>query len=198
MALSKRPAAGFSLVEVLVSIVVLSLGLLGVVGMLTTSVRSTSESGAFTAAVNLVRGLSEKARINKDLAVRRGSSTEPNPYLIDVDVNSADAAKPNTCVGTGAVCNAKQLAAWDVHEWVIRVRETLPEAHVVICFDDAPTDDAKDDEYTWDCSKEGRNLVVKLGWVPRMGSKEEMGADRPPRVVMQLIPGHDYVGSEMS
>lgn len=195
MALCKRPAAGFSLIEVLVSIVVLSLGMLGVVGMLMTSARSTTESGSFTAAVNLVRELSEKARINKNVAARNVG----NPYLVDLESKDAlPGQEGGNCIGAQATCNAATLAAWDIRQWVLRARSKLPEAHVVVCFDDALVSDASEDfKYSWDCSGEGRNLVVKMGWVPRMGSEDEM-AQREPRIVMQLIPGHDYVGSESS
>jgi len=197
MASYKRPAAGFSLVEVLVSIVVLSLGLLGAVGMLTTSVRSTNESGAFTTAVNLARELSEMARINKSVAARNPSIHDghPNPYLIDFKSSDSSSAPAPGCV-SGTKCNPSQLAAWDVHNWKTRVQEELPEGHVVVCFDDALMEEEGDDDFTWECTDDGRNLVVKLGWIPRMGSSDEMGTTRPPRVVMQLVPGHDYDGSE--
>jgi len=61
-----------------------------------------------------------------------------------------------------------------------------------VCFDSDPVDD---DDYRWGCSGDGRNLVVKLGWPPRMGSEREMGVDWPPRVVMQLVPGHVQDGT---
>jgi type IV pilus assembly protein PilV len=67
----------------------------------------------------------------------------------------------------------------------------LPEARVAVCFDDDPP--SKDGHYAWGCSTTGRNLVVKLGWAPRMPTEDEKDpVNRPPRVVMQLIPGQDY------
>lgn len=192
MALSRRPAGGFSLLEVLVAIVVLSLGLLGAMSMLMASMRSATESGSFTAAVNLVRDLSEKARVNKNASTR---GADANPYLLDL--NSSDplpGARGGGCAGAAAQCNADDLAAWDVHHWVQRARNTLPEAHVVICFDDEPLD--TDDASQWTCTDRGRTLVVKLGWRPRLGSEEDMDAGRrTPRVVMQLIPGQAYHGA---
>lgn len=189
MASSKRAEGGFSLLEVLISIVVLSIGLLGAVGMLLAAVRSTNESGSFTTAVNLVRELSEKARINKNIAARNNAE---NAYVIDWKSGGAlpgvaDAA----CIGMAAACGDKALAAWDVRTWLEQVDATLPEARVAVCFDDNPP--GKDGHYAWACSKTGRNLVVKLGWTPRMPTEDEKDqATRPPRVVMQLIPGQDY------
>ncbi|MEJ8809970.1 type IV pilus modification protein PilV [Variovorax ureilyticus] len=190
MAPSRRRAAGFSLLEVLVSIVVLSLGLLGVVGMLMTSVKSMGESGAFTSAVNLVRELSEAVRINKNVSTRHERAV--NPYLLG-ELKRRDALPGEltgvSCVGLGASCDAKTLAAWDIRQWVGRVRSTLPEARIAVCFDDG-------DGIDWVCTDTGRTLVVKLGWTPHIGSPEEMSPDASPRVVMQLAPGYGGSGSE--
>ena len=187
MASYKRRAAGYSLVEVLVSIVVLSLGLLGAVGMLTTSLRSTSESGSFTAAVNLARELSEMTRLNRGVAAGKGTA-QRNPYLIDFKGTDPVPPQQRACVGPTAACSAWDIADWDVRDWTARAKDRLPEARVVVCFDDDPVDG--DGNYAWDCSGGGSNLVVKLGWLPRMGNEREMGPDRRPRVVMQLVPGH--------
>lgn len=189
MASSKRAEEGFSLLEVLISIVVLGIGLLGAVGMLMAAVRSTNESGSLSTAVNLVRELSEKARINKNIAARNNAD---NTYLVD-DWRSGGAlpAAGVACIGSTAACSKEALAAWDIRTWLERVDATLPEARVAVCFDDNPPDEGG--QYAWSCSKAGRNLVVKLGWAPRLPTEAEKdAAKRPPRVVMQLIPGQDY------
>lgn len=185
MACSRRPAAGFSLLEVLVSVVVLGVGLLGTAGMLLRSLRSANESAAFSAAVDLARDLSEKLRIQRQLAGRNDAA---NPYLVALGAGDAVPRGEPACLGHAA-CTAAQLAAWDVHEWAGRVQATLPEARLVVCFDDAF---AHADEDAWACSHTGRTLAVKLGWTPRLGPKADLdGSPRPPRLVMQVVPGHD-------
>lgn len=186
MASSKHSGTGFSLVEVLVSIVVLSVGLLGTMHMLLASVRTSHEAATFTAAVNLVRELSEKARMNKGVAA---SNSTANAYLVEQwvagsgnDVGSIG----RMCAASGASCDAAQLAGWDMREWKQRIAKALPEARVSVCFDEAPWNDATD-EYAWPCSHTGRNVVVKLGWTPRVLA--ETAPTRAPRLVMQLIAG---------
>ena len=191
MASSKRAVTGFSLLEVLISIIVLSIGLLGAVGMLMAALRSTNESGSFTTAVNLVRELSEKARINKSVAARNGPA---NTYVVSA-WKSGDAlpngSTSSACIGVSAQCTKASLAAWDMQSWLTRVSDVLPDARVAVCFDDAPA--AEDGNHDWGCSGTGRNLVVKLGWTPRLPTKaEKESGTRPPQVVMQLIPGQNY------
>ncbi|MGJ7541799.1 type IV pilus modification protein PilV [Variovorax sp. LT1R16] len=183
MTCSKRLAGGFSLLEVLVSVLVLSAGLLGAAGMLLTSLRSASESAVFSAAVDLARDLSEKLRANPGIAARNDPA---NAYLLALGAGDAAPASALACVGE-ASCTAAQLAAWDVHEWALRVQVALPEARLVVCFDEAF---ARAEDDVWACTHAGRTLAVKLGWAPRVGHKAD-GAAPPPRLVMQLSPGHD-------
>lgn len=193
MPLIKSPAAGFSLLEVLVAIVILSIGLLGAVGMLMASLRTTNESAAFTSAVNFVRELSEKTRMNKTVAAKNNSA---NSYAIDNwksgDPYPGAGTSGVTCMAAAAPCDPAALAAWDMNDWARRVDKTLPDARIAICFDETPFS-ASTGKYSWACSKTGRNLVVKLGWTPRVASPDEKDvAQRPPRLVMQLIPGQNY------
>lgn len=190
MASRKHFSAGFSLVEVLVSIVVLSVGLLGAMGMLLAAARTSNEAATFTAAVNLVRDLSEKARMNKGVAARNGAA---NAYLVErwAEGTASRAAGP-TCATVAAPCNAAQLAAWDMREWKQRVAAVLPDARVSVCFDDAPWSEAAN-AYVWPCSHTGRSVVVKLGWTPRGAAVADNGT-APPRLVMQLVPGQSDDG----
>ena len=190
MASGKHFSAGFSLVEVLVSIVVLSVGLLGAMGMLLAAARTSNEAATFTAAVNLVRDLSEKARMNKGVAARNDAA---NAYLVEpwAEGTAPGAAGPS-CATAGAPCNAAQLAAWDVREWKQRVAASLPDARVSVCFDEAPWSEAAE-AYVWACSHTGSSAVVKLGWTPR-GAAVADRATPPPRLVMQLVPGQSDDG----
>lgn len=192
MASSRQPAAGFSLVEVLVSIAVLSVGMLGAIGMLLAAARAGTETATFTAAVNLARDLSEKARMNQRVAMRNDAG---NAYLVEdwrADRAPADAAGGAACAGPGAVCSANELAAWDMREWQRRIATVLPDARMSVCFDEAPWNAAAG-AYTWACSKTGRTLVVKLGWTPHAGG-EPAPSLSPPRVVMQLVAGQAHDG----
>ncbi|SFP46105.1 type IV pilus modification protein PilV [Variovorax sp. 770b2] len=193
MASTKHRAAGFSLVEVLVSIVVLSVGLLGTIGMLLASVRTGNETATFTAALNLARELSEKVRMNKGVAARNDAA---NAYLVEDWREGAApgaASAGGACVASGAACSTADLATWDMSEWKRRIAKALPDARLSVCFDEAPWNAAAD-EYTWACSQTGHTLVVKLGWTPRTVRSAKVQSSAAPRLVMQLVAGHAHDG----
>jgi type IV pilus assembly protein PilV len=186
-------ADGFSLIEVLVSIIILTVGLMGASGMLLSAIRTTNESGGFSAAVSLARELSEKTRINKSVSI--DTDTTKNTYLVSWkrgDSLPGTSTPGTTCIS--AVCTNAELAAWDINEWMKRVNSTLPGARVVVCFDSDSWNSAAS-EYEWACDSTGRNLVVKMSWTPRQTNaalKDVDAATRLPRVVLQLIPGQNY------
>src|ERR1035437_6960909 len=74
---SMRGHSGFSLIEVLVSIVVLSFGLLGMVGMQAAALQSNREARLQSAGVVLTRELADMIRGNKIEGVK---PTGSNPY----------------------------------------------------------------------------------------------------------------------
>ncbi|SFQ04276.1 type IV pilus assembly protein PilV [Variovorax sp. 770b2] len=190
----RRNGHGFSLLEVLVSIAVLMLGLLGAAGMLLQAMRTTTESGNFTAAVNFSREFSEKVRTNKTVAV--STDAAKNKYLLRR--NPGDATPASTGKNCSSIaCEPQELAAWDAREWVARIDKALPGAKVAVCFDNAAL--KADGSYDWECSNAGI-LVVKIGWTPRDNSRAEQstidkGADLAPRIVFPLAPGQSYAGT---
>jgi type IV pilus assembly protein PilV len=162
---SARPsktASGFSLVEVLVSIVVLSFGLLGMVGMQAASLQSNREARLQSSAVVLVRELAETIRGNKVEGIK---SSPNNPYLgsfsSPMTATTASyclnvATTTTACTGTADIANAQMT------EWLARVNAELPGARVAICFDSTPFD--SNGLPRWACDAAGGVMVIKIGW----------------------------------
>ncbi|MBY0409356.1 MAG: type IV pilus modification protein PilV, partial [Burkholderiaceae bacterium] len=76
----RRTAKGFTLIEVLVSIVVLSFGMLGMVGVQAFALQSNREARLQSQATNLARELAEMMRGNNQVGIQ--TATADNPYLI--------------------------------------------------------------------------------------------------------------------
>jgi type IV pilus assembly protein PilV len=192
---SLRPArsaciGGFTLIEVLVSILVLSLGVLGAVGMLTAGIQSNREARLQSVAVNLGRELGEMMRANKATAILQAN----NPYLFDHTATRATSFDARGCMST--TCNAgADIASADVAEWQRKLGDQLPGARAVVCFDNAPYDASGRPQ--WACNVAGGSggtVVVKIGWT-RMatdrGTQTANGIElaNRPTVVLPLIAG---------
>lgn len=156
-----RKAAGSTLIEILVSIVILSFGLLGMAGLQATALRNNREARLQASAVRLATDLAERMRGNPAVALRRSPGS--NPYL-QSHARAAPAGTTADCVA--ATCaTPDQVAAWDIGEWLQRVfapESGLPDARVTVCFDDRPYDG--DGLPVWRCSGTGDILQIKLGW----------------------------------
>jgi len=115
-----RGQAGFSMIEALVAILVLSFGLLALAGfqlrVLSDSVGASNQN----IAAQLAGDMADRIRANP---VTGAAST--SPYV--ADWTAADATEPTpSCAGAKASCTAAQLATHDLWAWKHRVASALP------------------------------------------------------------------------
>jgi type IV pilus assembly protein PilV len=101
---------GFSLIELLVSIVIFSVGLLAVAGLQTVSKSANFESLQRTSAAQVAYGLLEDMRTNGDAIGNYVASPDLGGNVITAE------PVPN-CASIAAVCNADQKAAHDLWFW---------------------------------------------------------------------------------
>jgi type IV pilus assembly protein PilV len=104
-----RPAAGFTLVEVLVALVVMAVGLLGIAALYVEGLRAGRTAVYRSAAVTLAADLADRIRANPQGAY---AGTGPG----------AD----NGCVNGGVDCGADALAQDDWFRWLGDLRRRLP------------------------------------------------------------------------
>lgn len=111
-ALPRRHASGFSLIEVLITLVVLAVGLLGLAMLQTMNLRYTKSAEQRTRAVNLASELLDTIRANRSQAA---------DYVMDAaSFSSVTVPKP-------AGCGAQTMltAANNKTRWQCEVREAL-------------------------------------------------------------------------
>jgi type IV pilus assembly protein PilV len=106
---------GFSIVEALVALVVLSIGMLGIAALYVESLRAGRSAIYRTQAVNLASDMADRIRSNR---------TAGNAYQLAV----GDVPNPTaTCVGDTAVeCDPAELAADDLARWLAAIDAQLP------------------------------------------------------------------------
>jgi type IV pilus assembly protein PilV len=113
--LNPGPEFGFTLVEVLVALVVLSVGLLGMAKMVMVSSHSNDSAYLRSQATSLGYQALDAMRANL------GSSTAGG-YLTAL---GAMPGAPGTNCGAG-YCNNAQLGAWDIFAWKTQLAAALP------------------------------------------------------------------------
>ena len=118
-----RREDGFSMIEVLVTLLIISLALLGTAGLQAYSMR-LNQGGQFRSlAVFLAADLAERMEANRSGAVAGSyvlASTTGAAFL--AGARSASTA----CVG--AACTDADLAAYDLSQWQSAVAATLPQS----------------------------------------------------------------------
>jgi type IV pilus assembly protein PilV len=162
--MTKLTKNGFSLTEVLVSILVLAGGVIGSAGMQLTAMRTAQQSAFHTAALQLAAEMADRMRAN-DNQMREADSN--NPFLaVDYNVGTDGEPAAPGVMCYAAACNDEQLAAFDIYEWQKHIQDALPGGRAVICGDSSPWD-SPSKSFAWDCSAgagDGASLVIKLGW----------------------------------
>lgn len=175
---------GFTLLEVLVAIVVLSFGVLGAVGLQAAALQANKEARYQSAAVALGRELGDLMRGNKDIAIQTVAAN--NPYLIDFS-----GTLPTDDPACTPCASQTEVAQFNMRDWLARVDDILPGARVVVCFDASPYTGGTEGLPEWGCTNSGGLAVVKIGWTRQStnsSSTEPEQAVRPV-VVLPLIAG---------
>jgi type IV pilus assembly protein PilV len=138
---------GASLIEVLVSMTILAVGILGIGAMQTSTLKSNQNSYMRTQAIFHANDIVERMRSNV-AGVDAGNYNDPNPVLT---------AACQTTTG----CSAALMAANDVAQWEAGVAAALPGGAATVCIDSSPVDGTADAPA---CNNSGDVYVVKIFW----------------------------------
>jgi type IV pilus assembly protein PilV len=111
---------GFSLIEVLVTLIIASIGLLGIAKMQALAYSSTGTASARSLVAIQTAGLAAAMHANRAYwaAGFAPPITITNTVISDATLNTT-ATTPNYCMsgGGGAPCGAAAMAAFDLHTW---------------------------------------------------------------------------------
>lgn len=171
---------------------VLSFGLLGMVGLQAASLQANRDARLQSTAILLARDLAEAMRGNKAVAI--GSA---NPYIgsfQSVDAKPLVPTVASYCLTVGQNCaTPTAVANAQMTEWLSRVSTELPGARVEVCNDSAPYDG--NGLPRWACSTTGDIIMIKIGWTRASFQRSAVSAstalDRAerPSVMLPVTPG---------
>jgi type IV pilus assembly protein PilV len=112
---------GFSLVEVLITLVIMSVGMLGIAGLYVQGMQAGRTSMFRHHAVTLAGDVADRIRANPTAGVAYN-------HL------ATAAGIDNSCVDGGVDCNPAQMAANDILIWQDQADSTLPGGDVAVTF----------------------------------------------------------------
>ncbi len=138
---------GMTLIEILVSLLILAIGMLGMAGLQTVGLRSTQSAYQRTQAAILGHDIVERLRANRQ-GVERGG--------YDHAVGSVTASC-NSLSG----CTPAQMAANDVAQWKQALAAALPEGEGTVCHDSSPDDGTPAAPA---CDGGGDLFAIKIWW----------------------------------
>ena len=112
-----RKVGGFTLVEVLIALVIMSVGMLGIAGLYVHSMQAGRTSVFRHNAVTLAGDIADRIRANSRAAASYGL-----------------AGTNNNCVNGGVDCTRDEMAANDIFLWDQQAADTLPTGTVAVIF----------------------------------------------------------------
>jgi len=115
-----RKGTGFTLIEVLIALIIMSVGMLGIAGLYVHSMQAGRTSMLRHHAITLAGDVADRIRANP----RAGAV-----YAL--------AGNNNNCVAAGIDCTPAEMAGNDIFIWNQQAADTLPNGNVVVVFDNA-------------------------------------------------------------
>lgn len=120
--------AGFSLIENLVTLFILTVGLLGIAGLQATSLRINHQAFSQHKAVSLAINIADRMRANPE-------GVDGNFYSLI----SSGFTQVSRCY-TASGCTAQEMARNDIWEWNQLIQNNLPGGLGLVCRDETPAD----------------------------------------------------------
>lgn len=152
---------GFTLLEVLVALIVLSVGLLSLAGLQVIGLRTNHSAYMRTQATIQSYDIIDRMRANFR-GVRDGHYNKPT---VDDSAGIEHAACETT---TG--CSSQQMAEQDLFRWNQAITDVLPGGLGVVCIDSTPEDGTPDDDEAPACDGVGATnpeaaiYTIKIWW----------------------------------
>ena len=123
-----KSATGFTLIEVLVSMVILAIGLLGLAGMQTIALKDNQDAFFYAQASSLAYEMSDRIKANSP-------STGAPPWESSTVPTAATSCTSTDNCNTTTGCNSATMAAFDYCAWKANVQNRIaPDATATVAI----------------------------------------------------------------
>lgn len=144
-----RTMKGFTLIEVLIALIIMSVGMLGIAGLYVHSMQAGRTSMLRHNAVTLAGDITDRIRANPRAGAAYGL-----------------AGANNNCVAAGIDCTPAEMAANDIFLWDQQAAATMPNGAVNVVFNNGPVPPTYQVTITWTEPGEVMNYSVTIPVFP--------------------------------
>jgi type IV pilus assembly protein PilV len=150
-----RHSLGFTLIEVLVSVLILAIGLLGLAGLQARGMKENHNAYLRAQATLMAQDMADRMRANA-------------AGVVAGNYNSPTSTEVAACL-TSSGCTSAQMATNDFYEWTNKATgrmsvADLPNGKGAVCIDSTPNDGTFASQA---CDGTGNAYVVKIWWEER-------------------------------
>ena len=166
----KKSQSGFTLIEILVSVVVAAIGLLGVARLQMATLQNNNSSQYRSIAIQIASDLLERMRSNQD-GVNLSAYNRVATTRADALYNT-----PVPACTTVAGCDSTERASQDAADAMAQARNLLPGGAVIVCIDSGTSGAVplyNGVTITPQCDGIGTTHAVKIFWLD-----DRVGNDR--------------------
>jgi type IV pilus assembly protein PilV len=158
---------GFTLVEILITVLILSIGLLGLAGLQVNSMKSNHSSYLRTQATIMAYDIIDRMRANPT-AVTAGDYEAKGAYTVTTSSTPYTVNAPTATAGcsTTTGCTTTQMANTDINQWRVDLATQLPGGVGIVCQDGTrdPVTDTGTDPATHGCDTPNGVYAIKIWW----------------------------------
>ncbi len=155
-----KKQAGFTLIEILVSIVIGAIGLMGVARLQLVTMQNNSASQFRSIAIQLASDVFERMRTNQE-SVNAGAYNQPATAA-----NATAYTSPSVSCSNSGSCTTAERAATDLAEVMAQARIVLPGGVIIVCIDSGSLAPASfnGSVINHQCDGLGNTHAVKVFW----------------------------------
>ncbi|HEX2830874.1 MAG TPA: type IV pilus modification protein PilV [Burkholderiales bacterium] len=150
------PQRGFTMLEVLISIVVIAFGMLGIAGLQAYALKNSQGASLRSVATVLASDMIDRMKGNPS-----GASFD---MYVDSSGKEVTEAANSSCTSSAGCPDPAILAKNDLFEWHALVASSLPKGIGMVCRDSTPTDTPRATPSDPKCDNTG-SFVIKIWWL---------------------------------